>query len=425
MSKYKILYPKVANPSMKDIAHSIDIHRRKLYELPTFIIIDFLSQLSRKIILSDLPNNYEGLTFFAQWLRSENLLKLYKRDLGDEKVLDDFILRNGQKVFAQPRGVVCHWIASNVGTNGLFSLIQMLLCKNANFLKIPEESSDLIINILKIIEELEVKYKGKSISGKVITDTIGLVNFSSSDKEIGEEFSLCADLRIVWGSRLAVQGIENLRSKDHAETLVFGPKYSLGMYDKETIKSDEFLTTLSKSVLDIITFDQLACSSPHVYFFEKTSVGKNCNWIMQQFKRAFEDIETKKSFLPHQPGISSRVINARSKHFLDQNSEVLASKSLSWTLLANDTSFLEDPVYGRTIYIKEIDDLNKVCPLINRNIQCVSLALQDKKRQEYLAKELSYRGVDRCVQPGEMHLFDFPWDGIFPLGRGVRWISLK
>ena len=77
------------------------------------------------------------------------------------------------------------------------------------------------------------------------------------------------------------------------------------------------------------------------------------------------------------------------------------------------------------IYIKEIDDLNKVFPHINRNIQCVSLALQDKKRQEYLAKELSYRGVDRCVQPGEMHLFDFPWDGIFPLGRGVRWISLK
>ena len=197
------------------------------------------------------------------------------------------------------------------------------------------------------------------------------------------------------------------------------------MYDKEIIKPDEFLKMLSKSVQDVISFDQLACSSPHVYFFEKTKEGKDRNWIMNQFKRAFEDIETKKKFLPHRPGISSRVINARSKHYLDQNSEVIASKSLSWTLLANDTSFLEDPVYGRTIYIKEIDDLKKVCPLINRNIQCVSLAVQDKERREYLAKEISYRGVDRCVQPGEMHLFDFPWDGIYPLGRGVRWISLK
>ena len=74
----------------------------------------------------------------------------------------------------------------------------MLLCKNANFLKVPEESSDLII-LLKLIEELEIKYKGASISGKIITDTIGLVNFSSSNKQIGEKFSLCADLRIVWG----------------------------------------------------------------------------------------------------------------------------------------------------------------------------------------------------------------------------------
>ena len=103
----------------------------------------------------------------------------------------------------------------------------------------------------------------------------------------------------------------------------------------------------------------------------------------------------------------------------------MAPKTLSWTLLANDSPSLEDPVYGRTIYVKEIDDLKKVFPFINRNIQCVSLAMQDEQRREFFTKELSYRGVDRCVQPGEMNLFDFPWDGIFPLGRAVRWISLK
>ena len=227
MSNYNIWYPKIDHGSIKGIANSIDANRRKLFELPTSIIVDMLAQLSTEIILSDLPNKFEGLTFFAQWLRRENLHQLYKRDLGDEKVLDSFIQREGQKVFAQPRGVVCHWVASNVGTLALFSLIQMLLCKNANLLKVPEESVELIISILKIIEELEVEHKGATISGRIITNTIGVVSFSSSEKAVGEEFSLCADLRIVWGSRLAAQGIESLSSKDHAETLVFGPKYSM------------------------------------------------------------------------------------------------------------------------------------------------------------------------------------------------------
>jgi len=425
MSNYNIWYPKIDHGSIKGIANSIDANRRKLFELPTSIIVDMLAQLSTEIILSDLPNKFEGLTFFAQWLRRENLHQLYKRDLGDEKVLDSFIQREGQKVFAQPRGVVCHWVASNVGTLALFSLIQMLLCKNANLLKVPEESVELIISILKIIEELEVEHKGATISGRIITNTIGVVSFSSSEKAVGEEFSLCADLRIVWGSRLAAQGIESLSSKDHAETLVFGPKYSMGMYDKETIKSNNFRTMLSKSVQDIITFNQMACSSPHVYFFEKTETIHNRDWIIEQFKLAFKDIESKKNLLPHQPGISAGVINARAKHFLEPSSDVVAPKSLSWTILANDSSLLEDPVYGRTIYVKEIDDLKKVYPLVNRNIQCVSMGIQDEKKREFFAKELSYRGVDRCVQPGQMHLFDFPWDGIFPLGRAVRWISLK
>ena len=154
MRDYKIWHPKGGHASIKDIANSIDTNRRKLYELPTSIILDLLSQLSRKIILSDLTHQFEGLTFFAQWLRRENLLQLYRRDLGDEKVLDSFIQREGQKVFAQPRGIVCHWVASNVGTLALFSLIQMVLCKNANLLKIPEESAELIISVLKMIEEL-------------------------------------------------------------------------------------------------------------------------------------------------------------------------------------------------------------------------------------------------------------------------------
>ena len=425
MRDFEIWHPQDSQLSITDIANTIESNRRKLYDLPTSVILDLLSQLSRKIILSDLTNQVEGLAFFAQWLRRENLLKMYQRDLGDEKALDQFVLREEQKILAQPRGIVCHWVASNVGTLALFSLFQMVLCKNANLLKIPRETAELVSSVLCMLKELEVVYEGKALSGKVITDTIGVVSFPSSEQSLSEELSLCADLRVVWGSRLAAQGIESLASKDHGETLVFGPKYSLGIFDRSAIESDDFQAVLADTVLDIITFDQMACSSPHVYFFEKGASNRDRSWIMEQLRLAFEITAAKKRLPQHQPGICTQVINARAKHFLELESDVAAPKDLAWTLLANDSLALEDPVYGRTIYIKEIAKLEEIFQLVNRNIQCVSLAMQDDQRREFFTKELSYRGVDRCVLPGGMHLFDFPWDGIFPLGRAVRWVSLK
>ena len=425
MSNIEIFHPKDSKFSITDIAHFVEKNRRKLYDLPTSVILDMLSELSKKIILSDLINEIEGIAFFAKWLRRENLLKMYRRDLLDEKVLDQFVFREGKKILAQPRGIVCHWVASNVDTLALFSLFQMILCKNANLIKIPIDSEEIVSTVLKMLEEIEVVFEGKSHNGKIITDTIGVFSFPSSEKSLSEELSLCADLRVVWGSRIAAQEIENLAIKEHGETLVFGPKYSLGIFDSNSIESKDFTSVLGDAVIDIITFDQMACSSPHIYFFEKKSSKSNRSWIMEKLKLVFDNIESKKIFRQHQHGICTQVINARAKHFLEQGSDVIASKDLGWTLLANDLISLEDPVYGRTIFIKEIVKLEEILPLINRNIQCVSLAMKDEKRREFFTKELSYRGVDRCVSPGDMHHFDFPWDGIFPLGRAVRWVSLK
>ena len=51
--------------------------------------------------------------------------------------------------------------------------------------------------------------------------------------------------------------------------------------------------------------------------------------------------------------------------------------------------------------------------------------MKNSEKKERIAKKLSYLGIDRICEVGKMHEFTIPWDGIFPLNRLVRWVSLR
>ena len=86
---------------------------------------------------------------------------------------------------------------------------------------------------------------------------------------------------------------------------------------------------------------------------------------------------------------------------------------------------LEDPIQGRTIFIKEIENINEVIPLITRKIQAINASILDYEKKKRFAKKVTYRGVDRITMPGKIHNFGVPWDGILIMNRLVRWVIVK
>ena len=165
---------------------------------------------------------------------------------------------------AQPRGVVCHWVAGNIPTLAIFSLVQSILCKNVNILRVPKESVGNVLKILKILEPITVEYDGQELKGADILKTLSIVYYPSSDYKLNEQLSLVADCKVVWGGKDAVRSIVPLPQKEHCESVVFGPKYSFAVVDEKSVTPE----LCEKLVIDIITFEQSACSSPHVLFCE-------------------------------------------------------------------------------------------------------------------------------------------------------------
>ena len=407
-----------------EISEIVNENRKKIYSLKLDLIIEFLTKLGRKIIRDKTINTIDGVSYISLWLRKDNLKKICRLNYLDQTYFENFKeAESNFELCAQPRGIVCHWVASNIPTLAFLSLIQSILSRNGSIVKVPEENKDIILTILKHLNEMEVEVNGKTYSGKDIVSSISIVSFDGKNYEDSKNFSLIADCKIIWGGSEAVSAVTALPQKEHCEIISLGPKYSFGVFDMEFIESEYFEKALENSVTDIAIFNQMACSSPQVLFFEKSKY--SIQEIAKKIKFHFEKLPKKllKQYIPQ--GTASKIINIRGMYLLEDNKDILKSDDLGWTILINADINLEEPVQGKCIFIKEIDDIDKVLDLITRKIQAMIVCILNPDKKREFAKNATYKGVDRIVIPGKIHDFDLPWDGILILNRLVRWVILK
>nr|QEE15401.1 Acyl-CoA reductase (LuxC) [Candidatus Prometheoarchaeum syntrophicum] len=381
-------------------------------------ILDIFHEYSKNLIKSTEVNKIEGIAFLSSWLKRNNFIQIVEKSFKDLDYLENFI-GDKKRIKAQPRGIACHWIAGNVPTLGLFSLFQSIFVGNANILRIPPKSHKTIVALLKVFAETTID---SGLSGANLLTSVGIIYYNKSNIKANIELSEIADVRIVWGGDSAVKSITGLPKKAHCEDIIFGPKYSFAVFDKDAVISKNFTRYLRFLVSDIFLFDQAACTSPHVVFFEKGL--KNIEEITKDLVEAFNRAIKQFPKIDIDQFITSKIINIRAQYALDLDKKVICPTENDWTILANDQIQLEEPIESRTIFVKEVDSIMAVIPLITRKIQTIGCAIDDKNKLEEFADEVTFRGVSRCVNLGQMHLFDSPWDGMLFMSRLVNWVTL-
>ena len=413
--------------TLESFAPAIDViepRRRILEAMPIDVVIDLLHRLSRRVVANPETAAVPGMSYLALWLRRENLERVCAVNYGDRSVLDRFCPSpGGFRLMARPRGIVALWIAANVPTLGLFAIVQVLLSKNGAIVKIPQEYRLFVTAALGELAALSTEHNGVAYSGQELAGSIALVSFPGRHEATSRALSLSADCRVLFGGGEAVRAIHALPVREHCETIVFGPKYSFGVFDCAFIEGDGFDEALRKTAQDVAVFDQLACSSPHVLFFEKSRF--SLEEVGTRLHRAFSDLPAAMLRPIADHGTLAAHINERAAHLMMDGGFVRAPDDLCWSVLGDRVLQLEEPVTGRCVYVKEVEALKDVLPLITRKVQAVSVGILDSNRREAFAREASYRGVDRIVAPGTIHDYTLPWDGVLTLNRLVRWVVLR
>ena len=378
-------------------------------------LLDFFDAFSKALIKDRTLARLEGSVFLANWMRKSNLKKLVRKNLYDENYLDGFLGDEKKKVMAVPRGLVCHWVAGNVPTLTFFSLIQSLLVNNLNIARVSKQSvenTDLLLN--KMAQISTDRIKGTDLMRK-----FRIIYYPSDRQDLHLKLSQMADARVIWGGRESVDHIRQLSTMSHCEDVIFGPKYSFGVIDRSGLALPDLGKYIRRFVEDTVFVEQTGCSSPHVIFVEG-----DLDPLLPLFKEAFEEISKRFPKNGVAQAIASKIIQTRAEYAM-HGRKVLCTPELDWTILEGDDQLeLIEPIQGRTLFLKRIDDIFKLKQVITREVQTIGFLTTDKERAERFAYEMALHGAARIVLPGQMNIYDSPWDGILLMNRLVRWITL-
>ncbi len=365
------------------------------------------------------------LGFLPLWLRRANLQTLAQRSLrGLPEALDRFVPlgeRDPLMIRAQPRGLVVHWVAGNVPVLGFLSLVQAMLCKNANLAKVSRNRPGMLPHLLAALSaSAYTNARGETFSGRLLTDSMAVVYAGRRDEAAARELSRLADVRVAWGGREAVEAIINLPRRYGTEDIVFGPKLSFAIVAAERLANQDLARRTAAAIAaDACAFDQQGCNSPHTVFVERGGP-----IAPVEFARLLgEAMETESRRMPLDevdPADAMHVLGVRTEYAM--RGEAYYSRDMQWAVVYSDEDQgLAEACYLRTLFVRAVDDIFAVAEFCSSQTQTAGLAVDDRRRA--LADALTARGVERCPAIGAMRIYDAPWDGLFAMDRLVRWVS--
>ncbi len=376
-----------------------------------------------------LPLRQQGVSFLMNWCSSPVMRGFADRSLrGERGYLDGFrpVQGSNQRLIrAVPRGICVHWLSGNVALLGMLALVQSILTRNANVLKVASTYSSVLPMLLNAFRDLNVTTPaGRVLCGNDILSSIAVVYFPHSNRAASETLSMEADVRLAWGGREAVETIANLPKKYNAEDIIFGPKISYMAIGRESLAEERKVRRLARNAAtDVSVFDQYACSSPHTIFVEKGGLAASPREFAMQLALEMERASIRIPKATPDAGTVSKIGSLRMKY--EFTGELWNSLGTEWTVLYDEAGAvgLGEICYSRVVTVRAVDDILDVAKLAHPGIQTIGLALGGV-RKFLFADVAAALGAERFPDIGRMTYFDIPWDGLYAMERMVRWVSM-
>ena len=368
----------------------------------------------------------KGLLFLSTWCAENNLRRVAQLGLrGNIQYADSWLsMQDSEKhqMRANARGLVCHWLAGNVQILGLFALVQAILTKNCNLLKVSKNDEGVFRLLLTAFEGLEYTCTdGRVIKGDDMLKTIAVIYFPRTADDIARQMSASSDVRIAWGGREAVETVASYPSRYDAETVIFGPKLSMAVIAREDLQDEQEARKLARRVaVDVSIFDQTGCASPHNLYIERNGAVSP-----EQFCELLTEAMRKTELQIPKPAMSAEQVSAihSIRSVYDFCGKVYGSETMSYTILLDEEPASHKPVYSRVIFVHVVDDINETLAFVNEDIQTIGIS-SASERMRLFASSAAVQGAMRFPLIGRMLNFEMPWDGIILIDRLVKWHTL-
>lgn len=352
-------------------------------------VIDFLNELSKRIIRDPAAKLFPDLITFAFWIRMGNVVKLKER----------FELRDGNVYLG--RGVVFHVAPSNVPVNFAYSLAAGLLCGNANIVRVPSRDFEQVKILVNMINSTLEKYQD-------IKPYICLVRYGH-EKKINDLLSSMSDVRVLWGGDKTIEELRKSALMPRATEICFADRYSLAVIDSDAYMMIEDKKRVAEDFYnDTYLFDQNACTSPRMVVWIGNSIDRAKNIFWEEEHKI---VKRKYQFQPIQ-GINkltkSCLLSAALKGCrVEQTTDNLIVRIKVQELSDELINYRENSGFFVEYDCRDIIELVALC----KDIRCQTIAYVGNIALISSLVRTGIKGIDRIVPIGRTMDFDLIWDG--------------
>lgn len=395
-------------PSLNDETREAigKMDRRSIHQLSLREITSFLQKVAHLWINEDYPLRQKLMEYgprisgqspqmykhniglLLQIISFQNYMTdLVDCELGDKRLLDEWIPKENGEIHAEPLGSLLHIISGNVSLVGFYSLIRGLLTKNVNIVKLSQKDFLATYYFIQSFADVDPDHP--------VTKAVSTVYWSKDDDLNINHFCNSVNGMVIWGGYDTIQTYKS-KCPVGCEFIEYGPKKGIQIIDYDN-NDDKYIEL--NVARDICVFDQEACLSPQLILIKGTN--------LQRFKALLAKGLYHYSALWPSPKYS--IDHYAHKNQLIESHRYLGNYVVSddernWVIieLSDSTPIPLDHPLGRTIFIKEIQDFDECLNYIDGYVQTVGIAPKSLARQ--LRDELTIRGVTRIANIGNVEL---------------------
>jgi phenylacetate-coenzyme A ligase PaaK-like adenylate-forming protein len=382
-------------------------------------------------ILSQMPGviNFSeemvkaGLELLGDILSYDSLKRRIEADMGDAGYLDYFTYNPHFKgsMKAIPRGVTAHVSAGNVFVGAVDTLVQGIVSKNVNILKMS--SVDPVFPNLFAEAILEADDEG------TIAQSFAIVPFRGGDKNIENIVKQKCNTVVVYGGETAVRAYIDGKGI-HTKLVEFGPKYSCMIMDGELLDAGNIETVAENAAKDFSMWEQSACSSPHTIFIKGREKAEEFSRIMAQKLEYYAEIIPPGNIeLNEGIEITKQRELAKVWQALDNARMYLPENhSNDWTLIYEKEPKFRVSCHHRTGFICPVESFGEAIDILRpygEYIQSIG-TLAEYNDMIDISNKLTAAGADRITEIGGMSArkHGTPHDGTRGLAELIRWVSV-
>ncbi|MBI5240270.1 MAG: hypothetical protein HY926_07335 [Elusimicrobia bacterium] len=316
----------------------------------------------------------------------------------------------------EPLGTVLHVLAGNVFVGAAGSLVEGLLTRNVNILKMSSSEGAFLPLLIESLRE--------SDEDGFISRSLAVVQFSQKQTDVIAEFKREADGIVVWGGESAVRGWrDGLPAR--SRLIVFGPKLSVAVATRRGLAERTPEDLARRLAREMSIWDQNACTAPQACYVEGEAQARR---LLEALPKALD--QTGRD-MPAGGVDADAAVEIQKLRGVAEVAEVrgegalrASARRLDWTvILDRDLTLSPSPLHRtlRLVPFKRLPDVLEQLASLRGYIQTVGLAAGEAEG-EALADRFSDAGALRVLELGHMAEgeIDDPHDGAQDLPQFMR-----